>query len=126
MEELETFFIQKLKQTNETIYKWKSIIMHLPYAFQGRRMLSEIYALDSKQKNNCRKRRSQDYQNKLREISKSDEYKDFVAEKLMPAELASSLVGNLYTGSIFMGLLSTLAHFHENDKEISGTFGFLA
>jgi hypothetical protein len=26
-----------------------------------------------------------------------------------------------------MGLLSTLAHFHENDKEISGTtFGFLA
>jgi hypothetical protein len=50
--------------------------------------LSEIYALDPKQ-NNCRKRRSQDYQNKLREISKSDEYKDFVAEKLMPAELAS-------------------------------------
>jgi hydroxymethylglutaryl-CoA synthase len=48
-------------------------------------MLSEIYALDSK-KNNCRKRRSQDYQNKLREISKSDEYKDFVAEKLMPAD----------------------------------------
>jgi hydroxymethylglutaryl-CoA synthase len=45
------FFIQKLKQTNETIYNsWKSIIMHLPYAFQGRRMLSEIYALDPKQK----------------------------------------------------------------------------
>jgi hydroxymethylglutaryl-CoA synthase len=60
--------------------------MHLPYAFQGRRMLSEIYALDSRNKNNCRKRRSQDYQNKLREISKSDEYKDFVAEKLMPAD----------------------------------------
>jgi hydroxymethylglutaryl-CoA synthase len=76
-------------------------------------------------KNNCRKRRSQDYQNKLREISKSDEYKDFVAEKLMPAELASSLV-ETYMGSIFMGV-STLAHFHENDKEISGTtFGFLA
>jgi hypothetical protein len=39
----------------------------------------QIYALDSKQ--NKEKRRSQDYQNKLREISKSDEYKDFVAEK---------------------------------------------
>jgi hydroxymethylglutaryl-CoA synthase len=43
-------FFQKLKQTNETIYNWKSIIMHLPYAFQGRRMLSEIYALDSETK----------------------------------------------------------------------------
>jgi hydroxymethylglutaryl-CoA synthase len=44
------YFIQKLKQTNETIYNsWKSIIMHLPYAFQGRRM-SEIYALDSETK----------------------------------------------------------------------------
>jgi hydroxymethylglutaryl-CoA synthase len=43
----------------------------------------------------------------------------------MPAELASSLVGNLYTGSIFR--VTHLAHFHENDKEISGTtFGFLA
>jgi hydroxymethylglutaryl-CoA synthase len=84
----------------------------------GRRMLSEIYALDSKQKNNCRKRRSH-YQNKLREISKSDEYKDFVAEKLMPAELASSLV-ETYIRVPFLGLLSTLAHFHENDKEISG------
>jgi hydroxymethylglutaryl-CoA synthase len=81
---------------------WKSIIMHLPYAFQGRRMLSEIYALDSRNKNNCRKRRSQDYQNKLREISKSDEYKDFVAEKLMP-ELASSLV-ETYIRVPFCGL----------------------
>jgi hypothetical protein len=33
----------------------------------------------------------------------------------MPAELASSLIV-LYTGSI-MGLLSTLAHFHENEKK---------
>jgi hydroxymethylglutaryl-CoA synthase len=41
------FFFQKLKQTNQPIYTLKSIIMHLPYAFQGRRMLSEIYALDS-------------------------------------------------------------------------------
>jgi hydroxymethylglutaryl-CoA synthase len=73
------FFIQKLKQTNETIYNsWKSIIMHLPYAFQGAGCC-QVYALDSKQ--NKEKRRSQDYQNKLREISKSDEYKDFVAEK---------------------------------------------
>jgi hydroxymethylglutaryl-CoA synthase len=122
------FSFKKLKQTNETIYNtWKSIIMHLPYAFQGRRMLSEIYALDSEAKLITADQDPKDYQNKLKEISKSNEYKDFIAEKLIPAELASSLIGNLYTGSIFMGLLSTLAHFHDNDKEISGeTFGFLA
>jgi hydroxymethylglutaryl-CoA synthase len=60
--------------------------MHLPYAFQGRRMLSEIYALDSETKIIAENEDPKDYQNKLREISKSDEYKDFVAEKLMPAD----------------------------------------
>ena len=45
----------------------------------------------------------------------------------MPAELASSLIGNLYTGSIFMGFLSTLAYLYESEKQIAGnTFGFLA
>ena len=122
------FSFKKLKQTNETVYNtWKSIVMHLPYAFQGRRMLSEIYVLDSETKVLTGNEDPKDYQNKLKEISKSDEYRKFVTEKLIPAELASSLIGNLYTGSIFMGLLSTLAHFHDNEKEISGSkFGFLA
>ncbi|MFT5715240.1 MAG: hydroxymethylglutaryl-CoA synthase [Flavobacterium sp.] len=122
------FSFKKLKQTNQPIYNtWKSIVMHLPYAFQGRRMLSEIYALDSETKIITGNEDPKEYQNKLKEISKSDEYKKFVTEKLIPAELASSLIGNLYTGSIFMGLLSTLAHFHDNEKEISGAkFGFLA
>lgn len=43
------FFIQEIKNSEETIYdSWESIIMHLPYSFQGRRMLSEIYILDTK------------------------------------------------------------------------------
>jgi hydroxymethylglutaryl-CoA synthase len=122
------FSFKKLKQTNETIYNsWKSIIMHLPYAFQGRRMLSEIYALDSETKIITGNEDASEYQNKLKGISKSDEYINFVAEKLVPAELASSLIGNLYTGSIFMGLLSTLAHFYDTDQEIANSkFGFLA
>jgi hydroxymethylglutaryl-CoA synthase len=37
-----------MKQTHNTLYySWESIIMHFTYAFQGRRMLTEIYALDS-------------------------------------------------------------------------------
>ena len=122
------FSFKKLKQTTETIYNsWESIIMHLPYAFQGRRMLSEIYALDAQDKIISGEETPAEYQNKLKEISKSYEYKNFVNQKLMPAELASSLIGNLYTGSIFMGLLSTLAHFYDSNKEIAGSkFGFLA
>jgi len=122
------FSFKKLKQTSATLYNsWNSIIMHLPYSFQGRRMLSEIYALDAKNTIISGEENATEYQTKLKETSKTPEYKNFVEEKLMPAELASSLIGNLYTGSIFMGFLSTLAHFYDSKKEIEGnTFGFLA
>ncbi|MEN2402076.1 hydroxymethylglutaryl-CoA synthase [Flavobacterium sp. MC2016-06] len=122
------FSFKKLKNTTETLYNtWNSIIMHLPYSFQGRRMLSEIYALDSAEKIIAEDITPTDYQTKIKEVAKSDDYKKFVTEKLQPAELASSLIGNLYTGSIFMGLLSTLAHYYDTNKEVAGTkFGFLA
>jgi len=122
------FQYKKLKSTSGTLYdSWKNIVMHLPYAFQGRRMLSEIYSLDHKDQILTENETAADYQNKLKETSKSEAYKNFVSEKLQPAELASSLIGNLYTGSIFMGLLSALAHFHDTDVDITNTtFGFLA
>jgi hydroxymethylglutaryl-CoA synthase len=122
------FSFKKIKNTTETVYdSWESIVMHLPYAFQGRRMLSEIYALDASNKIISEEENGTEYQNKLKEVSKSDTYRDFVTQKLQPAEIASSLIGNLYTGSIFMGFLSTLAHFHDNKMEISNKkFGFLA
>ena len=122
------FSFKKIKNTAETVYDtWESIVMHLPYAFQGRRMLSEIYALDASNKIISGEENATEYQNKLKEVSKSETYRDFVSQKLQPAEIASSLIGNLYTGSIFMGLLSTLAHFHDNKIEVSDKkFGFLA
>jgi hydroxymethylglutaryl-CoA synthase len=101
--------------------------MHLPYSFQGRRMLSEIFALDHKNQIISGNEDASEYQNKVKEISKSEEYRNFVNEKLQPAEIASSLIGNLYTGSIFMGFLSTLAHFYDTRIDISNEkFGFLA
>jgi hydroxymethylglutaryl-CoA synthase len=122
------FSLKKLKNTTETLYAtWESIIMHLPYSFQGRRMLSEIYALDAANPIISGNESPEDYQNKLKEVSKSEEYRAFVNQKLQPAEIASSLIGNLYTGSIFMGLLSTLSHFANINKDIPGKkFGFLA
>ena len=105
--------------------KWESIIMHLPYAYQGRRMFNELFALDANIP--LIAKYEEGYDAKLREISKSDIYKDFVNQKLQPAEKASSLIGNLYTGSVFMGLLSALSHHLEKGIDITGKkFGFLA
>lgn len=122
------FAFKDLKNSHESIYcSWESIIMHLPYAFQGRRMLPEIYALDADKKILSGDEDVTAYQNKLKELSKSEVYKAFVHKKLQPAELASSLIGNLYTGSIFMGLLSTLANASEKGINLEGKkIGFLA
>lgn len=120
------FAFKKLKNSETSLYAtWKNIIMHLPYAFQGRRMLTEIYALDAEDKSGPESPAST--QTQLKDLAKTEAYRKFVGEKLYPAELASSLIGNLYTGSIFMGLLSSLAHFYKTGNEIAGdTFGFLA
>jgi hydroxymethylglutaryl-CoA synthase len=122
------FSFKKNANSDAPVYaSWKSIIMHLPYSFQGRRMLSEIYALDQETKIIVGDENTSEYQNKLKEISKSEEYRNFVNDKLQPAEIASSLIGNLYTGSIFMGFLSTLAHYLDIGIDISNEkFGFLA
>jgi hydroxymethylglutaryl-CoA synthase len=93
------FSFKKESGSESSVYtSWKSIIMHLPYSFQGRRMLSEIYCLDHENKIINGDEDAAEYQNKLKEISKSEEYRNFVNEKLQPAEIASSLIGNLYTG----------------------------
>ncbi|MBD3582125.1 hydroxymethylglutaryl-CoA synthase family protein [Flavobacterium selenitireducens] len=120
------FSLKKVTNFSGTLYdSWSDIIMHLPYAFQGRRMLTEIFAMDDE--NNTIDPDNPDYSAKLKDLAKSDAYRDFVTRKLQPAELASSLIGNLYTGSIFMGLLSALCDAYRNERNISGTkFGFLA
>lgn len=107
--------------------RWESIIMHLPYAFQGRRMFPELFALDAETPMLSGNENTADYQVRLKEIAKSEEYRTFVNQKLQPAEPASSLIGNLYTGSVFMGLLSALSRHAKNDTDLNGKkFGFLA
>lgn len=122
------FSLKELKGISGSLYdQWHSIIMHLPYAYQGRRMFSEIYDLDSSNPLVNQKLSPEEFQARLKEVPKSDEYKAFVNQKLQPAEHASSLIGNLYTGSVFMGLLSTLSHFANTETDLTGkTFGFLA
>jgi len=122
------YSFKKLTNTTGSLYStWESIIMHLPYAFQGRRMFSELFALDADETLLTGDETPADFATRIKEISKSDDYKAFVAQKLQPAEPASSLIGNLYTGSIFMGFLSALVVKAEQNVDIEGTtFGFLA
>lgn len=119
---------KKLNNIEGSLYDtWESIIMHLPYAFQGRRMFSEIFALDANEPLLTGNEDAAEFANRVKEISKSEEYKAFVNQKMQPAEPASSLIGNLYTGSIFMGLLSALVVKAEQGAELEGKkFGFLA
>jgi hydroxymethylglutaryl-CoA synthase len=94
---------------------WENILMHLPYCFQARRTFVEIFAKE----NNL----TED----IKTISKSPEYIEFVNQTIFPSEIASGQVGNMYTGSIFLGMLSTLCfHLQQNTNITNKKFGFIA
>jgi hydroxymethylglutaryl-CoA synthase len=105
--------------------KWTSILMHLPYCFQGRRTFIEIFA-----KENPDLLEAQDgetLKDKMKALAKSEDYLKLVNETIYSSEIASGQIGNIYTGSIFLGLLSTLCHHYKNETNITNmTFGFIA
>jgi hydroxymethylglutaryl-CoA synthase len=60
-------------------------------------------------------------------LAKSEAYLEIVAEKIAPSEIASGQVGNIYTGSIFLGMLSTFCyHFQQQTDLATKTMGFIA
>lgn len=94
---------------------WENILMHLPYCFQARRTFVEIYVKEN------------NLTNDIKTISKSEDYLAFVNKTIFPSEIASGQIGNMYTGSIFLGLLSTLCYHFQNENEIQDKkFGFIA
>jgi hydroxymethylglutaryl-CoA synthase len=110
------FHYKKVTNQEGIIYQnWENILMHLPYCFQARRTFVEIYAKE----NNL----TED----VKTISKTQDYLDFVTKTIFPSEIASGQVGNMYAGSIFLGLLSTLCyHFQQNSNLKDKKFGFIA
>ncbi|MFT6749267.1 MAG: hydroxymethylglutaryl-CoA synthase [Flavobacterium sp.] len=121
-EAYENFKIESNK--THAIYKdWENILMHLPYCFQARRTFVEIYAKENPDL------LSQNPENPIgiKEIAKSEDYLNFVQKTIFPSEIASGQVGNLYTGSIFLGMLSTLCYHFQNNAEITNKkMGFIA
>tara|TARA_B100000575_G_scaffold138026_1_gene110129 strand:+ start:3842 stop:5284 length:1443 start_codon:yes stop_codon:yes gene_type:complete len=118
----------------DILNEWENIIFHLPYAFHGRRMIINKW-LDWIQDNGKSELiysevghpKSNDKVEWLRKVSKSDSYLNFVNEKIAPGEKASSEIGNMYTASIFMSLLSALEYSYDEEKDITNKkIGFIS
>lgn len=104
---------------------WAFIFMHLPYCFQGRRTFIEIYAQENQHL--LEQTAGENTKEKIKALAKSQAYQNLVAEKIYPTEIASGAVGNLYTGSIFLGMLSALYYAAINEKQLSNEkVGFIA
>ena len=121
---------QQNKKT-DFLNEWSHIIFHLPYAFHGRRMIFNNWL--NWIKNDIT------YKDLLAEIGqendelftkkayKSDIYKNFITNKIAPGEKASSSIGNMYSASVFMSLLSMLNYHFDNNTEIKNQkVGFIS
>ena len=119
---------------------WNSLIFHLPYAFHGKRMFSQIFTEERlltqnteiknsfSEKMNLSDEELEAEKNELiKTVSKTDVYKDFVKQKIADSQLASSEIGNMYTASIFMALMSCLEKKLEKNEVLEDQkIGFCA
>ena len=63
----------------------------------------------------------------IKKVSKSDIYNSFIRDKISPGEKASSEIGNMYTASIFMSLISSLVESLEKKRELENKkIGFIS
>ncbi len=118
-------FKKESQQSKKVYENWFSILMHLPYCFQGRRTFIEIFANENPEL--LADQIGETEKDKLKALAKSPEYLELINQKIYPSEIASGQVGNIYTGSIFLGLLSTLYyHAKQNTALENKKVGFIA
>ena len=135
-------FVQKAERSGRYNHKederfteqWSRIIMHLPYAYQAKRMFPDVFRHDREDTEMWKEVAEQlgpapDPHNSddpviieiwekamdgyRRAISKTPQYLEFHASRIEKGQRASSLIGNQYTGSIFLAMMSTF----ESDLE---------
>ncbi|WEK71562.1 MAG: hydroxymethylglutaryl-CoA synthase [Candidatus Chryseobacterium colombiense] len=103
---------------NKPYEAWKYLIFHLPYAFHGKRVFTEIYSLENGL--------SYETPEEQKAVAKSEGYIQFINDKIEKSQRASSEIGNMYTASIFMALLSAMqTSFNENEELMGQEIGFL-
>jgi hydroxymethylglutaryl-CoA synthase len=128
------------------IDRWNRLIFHLPYAYQARRMFTEVFMEESRKRGDWSvieeklgvalpkredfeedKGYKKAYAQYLKAISKTTHYRTFVKEKISKGEWASSSMGNLYTSSIYLALMSTLeAELTDDSLNEGDRLGFFA
>jgi hydroxymethylglutaryl-CoA synthase len=109
---------------------WDRIVFHLPYAFHGKRMFTDIFAEAyggsdelHAQIADLKEQYPEVKESKL--IAKTALYRKFVEDRIAPGQQASSRIGNLYTGSVFMSLMSLLEAEMDKGNNLDGaSIGF--
>ncbi|MDW9380480.1 hydroxymethylglutaryl-CoA synthase family protein [Chryseobacterium sp. JV558] len=91
---------------------WKYIIFHLPYAFHGKRVFTEIYSLENGL--------AYETAEEQKAVAKSEDYLKLISDKIEKTQRASSEIGNMYTASVFMAFLSALQTSFNENEELSG------
>jgi hydroxymethylglutaryl-CoA synthase len=82
-------------------------------------LITEIYSLENDL--------SYETPEEQKVVAKSENYIQFINNKIEKSQRASSEIGNMYTASIFMALLSALqTSFNENEELAGEEIGFLA
>ncbi|BAV94085.1 hydroxymethylglutaryl-CoA synthase family protein [Ichthyobacterium seriolicida] len=138
-------FVENKKSSKEEenyLNVWEQIIFHLPYAFHGKRILTELFFENFKGSdllkdietetglefiNSYLEKSDLEKENILKAISKNSLYENFVKQKIKKSEYASKEIGNMYTSSIFMALMSFLEKSLEYGNDISDkTIGFIS
>jgi hydroxymethylglutaryl-CoA synthase len=125
--------------------RWARMAFHLPYSFHAKRMYVEAFIAERRDKGTWdadvkkygfqtldhirfedEKAYQKAYAGFLKSVSESALYKRFVAEKLEKAQRASSEMGNLYTASVWLALMSTLeADLHDQAPLARKRIGFV-
>jgi hydroxymethylglutaryl-CoA synthase len=122
--------------------QWNRIIVHLPYAFQGKRMFPDVFRHDRRHLPMWDEivaeigsepfpedyedtpegiedfERANDKYRRL--ISKTEAFREFSERRIEKTQRASSLIGNQYTGSIFLALMSTMESDYLDGVEMGG------
>ncbi len=128
-----------MSEKESILDRWERLIFHLPYAFHGKRIFSEIFFKELQlkgqwaafaEKYELTVPHANDFENEktyqkayagfLKAISKSEEYGILVREKIAKAQPYSGEVGNMYAGSIFLALMGTLELDLLENNELAG------
>ncbi|MBE2207940.1 MAG: hydroxymethylglutaryl-CoA synthase family protein [Saprospiraceae bacterium] len=133
-----------MTESAQILDRWSRLIFHLPYAFHGKRMFSELFMLEKQrdgswavwaEANGLQEPDPADFDDKnaynkayeefLRLITKTKDYQALIKERVDPSQWASSHVGNVYSCSIFLALASALERAAGQPEDMTGSmFGF--